>query len=372
MKSRTRFVLLASVLVSITAGVMVSSALGAAADDTKAEAASVLVETKSVQQGEIADRLIAYGSAVPAINASMSMSVQAEGRVMRILATPGEAVHTGQTLLEFHLSAAASSTYSQAVSALKLAREEQIRTVRLLEQQLATREQKALADKAASDAQNALDALEHETGGKPQQTLTAPFDGVVATIPVAQGDRIAAGATLLTLTRTNGLVVTVGIEPSERGRLKLGQDVEVESLGDAAVKHMGKLARIDRSLNPKTRLVDADIAIADEMLQGEAFRAGIEVGKLQGWLVPRDAVLDDDEGAYLFQVDGSKAVRVNVKRIGRDEETAVVDGPLDVRREVVLLGNYQLENGMAVRKTPAEKDKEDVAKDKKTPSEKKP
>jgi hypothetical protein len=50
-------------------------------------------------------------------------------------------------------------------------------------------------------------------------------------------------------------------------------------------------------------------------------------------------------------------VRVAVKRIGSDEETAVVEGPLDAKREVVVVGNYQLENGMAVRKDEAAKDK---------------
>lgn len=341
-----------------------------AQENAKAESASVLVETKPVQQGEIADRLIGYGSAVPAINGGMTLSVQAEGRVMRIAVTPGEAVHAGQTLLEFHLSEAASSTYSQAVSALKLAQEERTRIARLLDQQLATRDQKAQADKAASDAQAALAALEHETGGKPQQTLVAPFDGVVSTVPVAQGDRVAAGAPLVTITRSKGLVVTVGVEPSERGRLQLGQSVEVQSLGGGSETHAGKLVRVDRSLNPKTRLVDADVAVDDELLQGDAFRAGIEVGQLKGWLVARDAVLDDDEGAYLFQIDGKKAVRVTVKRIGSDEETAVVDGPLDAKREVVIVGNYQLENGMAVRK--ADDDKGDAAKDAKATGAKKP
>lgn len=339
-------------------------------EDSKAEAASVLVETQPAQRGEIADKVVAYGSAVPAINGGMTMSIPAEGRVTRIAVTPGEAVHAGQTLLEFHLSAAASSTYSQAVSALKLAQGERARITHLLEQQLATRDQKAQADKAASDAQAALAALERETGGKPQQTLVAPFDGVVSGVPVAQGDRVAAGAPLVAITRSKGLVVTVGVEPSERGRLAVGQSVQVESLSDAAQSHAGRLVRIDRSLNPKTRLVDADIAVDAELLQGDAFRADIEVGRLKGWLVPRDAVLDDDEGAYLFQTDGKKAFRIKVKRIGSDEEAAVVDGPLDANREVVVVGNYQLEDGMAVRKP--EIDKSDAAKAEKAPAKSAP
>jgi len=329
-----------------------------AAEEVKTEPSSVLVQTRPPQRGEIADTLTAYGSAVPAINGGMTLSVPAEGRVMRIAVTPGEAVHAGQTLLEFHLSAAATSTHAQAVSAFTLAREQQAHTARLLAEQLATRDQNTQADKAVSDAQAALDALEHETGGKLQQTLTSPFDGVVGTVPVAQGDRVAAGAPLVTLTRSGGLVVTVGIEPSQRQRLRVGQSVQVESLGDDPSVHAGTIVRIDHALNPKTRLIDADVAVADELLQGEAFRARINVGRLNGWLVPRDAMLDDEDGAYVFQVAKGKAIRVNVKRIGSDAQAAVIDGPLDAQHALVVQGNYQLENGMSVREQPAPVGKE--------------
>ena len=339
-------------IAAIAAGLFVSIVAPGAEEEPKG---SVLVETKPIEQGSIADTLTAYGTATPAINASMTLSVQAEGRVTRIAVTPGEAVHTGQVLLEFRVSAAASSTYAQAVSALKLAQEERTRMSRLLEQQLATRDQKAQADKAATDAQSALDALQHETGGKPQQTLVAPFDGVVSTVPVAQGDRVAAGAALVTVTRANGLVVTVGIEPADSRRVKLGQVAHIKSLSasDDEPAIDGTVARIDKSLNPKTRLVDADIAVGDELILGEAFSAQIDVGEFKGWLVPRDAVLDDDDGAYIFQIAAQKAKRVNVKRIGSDDDTAVVDGPVNARLNVVVLGNYQLEDGAAVRILPS-------------------
>jgi hypothetical protein len=73
----------------------------------------------------------------------MTVSVQIDGRVLQLFVTPGEAVHAGQRLLDFEISAAARSNYEQALSALKLARDEQTRTARLLSQQLATRDQLA-------------------------------------------------------------------------------------------------------------------------------------------------------------------------------------------------------------------------------------
>ena len=321
----------------------------AAAADTP----SVLVQVQAPQRGALPDSITAYGSATPAINGGMTLSVQAEGRVMRIAVNPGEAVHAGQTLLEFHLSAAATSTYEQAVTALALAQQEQARTRRLLAQQLATKDQQAQADKAVSDAQAALTALEQESGGKPRQIIAAPFDGVVGAIPVAQGDRVQPGSALVTVTRSGGLVVSVGVEPAQRGRLRLGQPVKLQPLLDGEAAIQGRLARIDHVLNPKTRLIDADVAVdadnSGELLQGAAFRASIQAGELKGWLVPRDAVLGDEQGDYLFQVADGKAVRVAVRRLGGDDERSVVDGPLDPQRPLVTLGNYQLGDGAAVR-----------------------
>lgn len=331
------------------AGTLLVISAMAAEDDKAAKESTVLVEGSAPHRGSIADTIAAYGTAVQATNGGMTLSMPAEGRVMRILVTAGESVHAGQSLLEFHLSASASSAQAQAISTLRLAREEQKRINRLLEQQLATRDQKGQADKAASDAQATLDALERETGGKAQQSLQAPFNGVIASIPVAQGDRVAAGATLATITRSKGLVVTVGVEPSELKRVAVDQPVEVEPMsGGEAIK--GRIARIDRSLNPKTRLVDADIAVEEDLLQGDAFRAKIEVGEFKGWLVPRDSVLDDDEGTYLFQIVGGKAKRLKVSRVGSNDETSVVTGALDPKLDVVSSGNYQLEDGMSVRK----------------------
>jgi membrane fusion protein, multidrug efflux system len=334
---------------AILAAALLSFSIAAAADEAPDASGSVLVQTQAPRRGSLPDAVVAYGSAVPALNGAMTLSVQAEGRVARILATPGEAVRAGQALLEFHLSAAATSIYEQAQSALKLAQQEQARTARLLAQQLATRDQQAQADKAVSDAQAALTALEQEHGGAPQQLIAAPFDGVVDAIPVTQGERVAPGAPLATVTRSGGLVVTVGVEPAQRGRLKLGQAVRLEPLAADEPALDGKVVRIDRVLNPRTRLIDVDVAAGGELLEGQAYRASIITGALQGWLVPRDAVLADEQGEALYQVAGGKARRVAVRRLGGDEQSSVVDGPLDPQQPLVTAGNYQLSDGAAVR-----------------------
>jgi membrane fusion protein (multidrug efflux system) len=323
------------------------AAMPALADDPP----SVAVQTEKLRVGVVPDLLVAYGSAAPALDGSMTLSFQQDGRVLAIHVTPGEAVHSGDRLLEFGASAAAVSAYQQAVSGLTAARQQRNHAAQLLGQQLATRDQLAQTDKAVADAQATLDALQREGSDRPLQTLTAPFDGIIATIPAAQGDRVQPGATVMTITRLDGLVVTVGIEPGARTRVRPEEAVRLTPLSEGPPLE-GHIVRVDGTLNPKTRLLDADVAVPPgSVMSGTAYQADITVGEIKGWIVPHDAVLTDAKSAYLFQVAGSTATRVDVKVAGTAGADDIVQGALDPQRPIVVQGNYQLSDNASVRMT---------------------
>jgi hypothetical protein len=77
--------------------------------------------------------------------------------------------------------------------------------------------------------------------------------------------------------------------------------------------------------------------------------AAITLGAGDAWSVPRQAVLSDEQGSYLFQVAGGHAHRVAVKVLGETAQTYGVDGRIDPALPVVVLGNYELRDGMPVR-----------------------
>jgi membrane fusion protein (multidrug efflux system) len=310
---------------------------------------SVAVETTPARQGSLPELLTAYGAAAPALDGGMTLSFQQDGRVLAIAVTPGETVRAGDRLLDFGASASAISTYQQAVTSLAAAQQQRAHAAQLFKQQLATRDQLAQAEKAVADAQATLDALRREGADKASQTLDAPFDGIIATIPVGQGDRVQPGATLMTITRLDGLVVTVGIEPAERARVHPGARVHLISL-PAGVELDGRVLRVDGTLNPKTRLLDTDVSVPPgSVISGEAFRVAINIGQVQGWIVPHDAVLNDTKGSYVFQVAGGTAARVDVTVTGSAGADDVVRGTLDPQRPIVVQGNYQLSDNAAVR-----------------------
>jgi multidrug efflux pump subunit AcrA (membrane-fusion protein) len=80
---------------------------------------SVEVRTEAPRAGTVPQLITVYGTAAPAFDGGMTLSLQQEGRVLAIAVTPGERVSAGERLVDFASSSAAIVTYQQAVSALE-------------------------------------------------------------------------------------------------------------------------------------------------------------------------------------------------------------------------------------------------------------
>ena len=316
-------------------------------------APSVLVTTLRPVFGTLPDRIEAYGTAVPAADATETLSVLQEGRVRRILHAPGEAVQKGAPILEWEASALARQGWAQARTALSLAQQQRAHAALLLERHLGTRDQLDQADKALADAQATVDALRRDGADQMVQSVVAPFDGTVVGIPVAQGDRVAAGTPLATLARRDGIVVTVGVEPDRLAALHPGQPAIVQPSRGGPVRPATVL-RVDAALDPRSRLVDVDLAVlAGQVLSGSDMRSEITVGTLSGWLVPHEAVLEDAGGAFLYQAMAGRAVRVEVEVRASGGDTDLVNGPLAASEPIVRTGASQLGDGTALREAAA-------------------
>ena len=311
----------------------------------------VLVTTQTPRQGELPRWLTAYGTATPAQNGAVTLSVNQPGQVVRIAATVGSAVRAGQPIITFAVAPTARSAYEQAVTALAAAQKQRATTAQLLPQQLATRDQLVQAEKAVSDAQTALTALRMEGAASGVQTLSAPFAGVVTAIPVAQGDRTQAGAALATVARAGAIVVTVGVGPDRAGEVRPSEPAQIHPLDGGAVIP-GRVVRVDRIVNPQTKLVDVDIAYSGgALLSGAAAQVDVGVGTVPGWVVPHRAVVVGNGRAAVFQVVKGKAhaVPVTVSLPGSDAD--VVVGQLDPNARLIVDGAYQVTDGVLVRQT---------------------
>ena len=315
-----------------------------------ADAPSVQVQTVPLAQQTLTETVSGYGVVSPDTGSLQSVSLPRAGQILALRVSAGQVVKKGASLLVFGTGSDAALLYQQALTAVRFARSEVARVTQLVSQQLATQSQLAAAKKTQADAAAALQAQQKIGADQAMQTVIAPFDAVVVALLAAQGDRLAAGAPLLQLARAGGQRVLLGVEPEDATRVRPGMAVRVASVfaGNRAVT--GRVAQVFGMVNPQTQFVDVLVTLpGGGLLANTRVRADIDVGQSRAWVVPRSAVLRDAQGAYLFQVQAGKAKRIAVVTGLEQHGVVAVHGSGLLQAPVVSLGNYELQDGMAVR-----------------------
>lgn len=339
---------------SLVVAVSVCLPVAAQQASTTPIAPSVLVQTQPLVRQKLGTSLIGYGVVAAAASQVQTLSVPSASRVRRILVSPGQTVKRGTLLAEVMLDPSAMAATEQARASVGYAQAELRRVEGLLADQLATRTQLAAARKALTDAELAL-RTQLRLAGSPAQRISAPFDGIVVALNAAPGDPVAANAAVLQMARGDGGRVNLGIEPEDSRRIVPGMGAQVRSVFGNDPPVDARVTQVLGMINPQTQLVDVVVAMpataTARLLPGMRVRGDIQVQTFEGYAVPRQAVLRDAQGWHVFQVVGGKAKRVAVKPGIEALGQVAIDGPLDAAAQVVVLGNYELAEGTAVRET---------------------
>ena len=314
---------------------------------------TVAVTTAKPQQRSFTDSIEAYGVAQGDPRHARSVSLAQAGQVVAVSVVVGQSVHTGEALMKLATDPLARTAFLQAQNALKLARSELERVTRLAAQHLATQSQLATARKALADAETALAAQRQLGGAEAIQTVTASADGVVTAVQATLGDRVPANAPLLTFAPTSALIAQLGVQYDQAAQLKPGMPVTLRAVYGKLDPAEGQVSMLGRAVDPQSHLVPLQVsvpaAMAAQMVAGAALEAQIHTVSYTAWAVPRAAVLRDEQGHYLFQLDHGKAHRVDVKVRSPAGDTIGVDGPINANLPVIVMGAYELSDGMPVR-----------------------
>jgi RND family efflux transporter MFP subunit len=340
-------------------GVHAADAASASAGDDAADQAVVSVQTVRVQRAVIAQPVRAYGIVAASASNLTTVNLPYLARIVQMRVQAGQSVTRGAPLFVVQADPAAVLAATQAKSAVTLAQGELARTQSLYDKGLATQSQLATARKAAEDAQQAL-AAQSQTGvASGNKIVAAPIDGVVLQITAAQGDQVQPGAAILQLTGGNGkdarANVMLGVEPSDVPAIHAGDTVTLHGLSTSLAKAAadGHVVLVGASIDQQSQLVNvgANVPLGQSaFIPGTRVSADIATRSGTHWVVPRAAVLKDDKGAYVFQITPqNKARRVAVVTQVENGERYGVDGPIDAAEGLVVSGNYELKDGMAVR-----------------------
>lgn len=336
-----------SVLFACIAACLIPAFLMAAAPAENTP--SVLVQTTRIEKGSLPKTVAAYGTVEANPSAQKSIMSPLSAIVDALYVRLGDEVPKGAPLVRLSPNPQTGAAYAQAASALQAANASVRHTQQLFDEKLATNQQLADAKNAQSAARAALMALQAQ-GASGSNVIRAPFQAIVTSLSTNAGSLVPQGGPLLSLARPSGLVLRVGVVPSQAIGIKPGDKTEVTAVGEGRTL-TGQVISGGSIVDTGTGLVPVTISLPPGyLLPGETAQATITTGTVRGYVVPHDAVLADDKGnPYVVQAVHMVARIVHVRVLDTNGNRDTVDGKLDASAPLVLAGSYQLQDGMRVR-----------------------
>ena len=344
-----------AILLMFVAPAVVALAACAKGDEDKEPTPVALVTTQPAATAPVGESVTAYGAAEFSPNGERSLVAPVEAVVSEILAPAGTRVAAGQPVVKLQASPTSQIDLIKARADADAAAKAYARAQRLRGAGLASdgdvEAAKAAADAAVANAKS-LSARSSEG-----LVLRAPVAGVVEQLALAPGDQAAQGALVAKIGALGALRVRLGLEPRAAAEIRPGAQAALSALsGEAQVA--AKVASVDPRLDPQTRQAAAYVvAPAGAFAPGEPLKGVIALGPAAAaTVIPRAAVLYDQEQPYVFVVQKSAAHRRDVKLGPESGEAVAVAEGLKVGERIVVEGASALDEGMAVREgkaTPA-------------------
>jgi membrane fusion protein (multidrug efflux system) len=310
------------------------------------------VKVTPINQGTVTEEITVYGTIVPAAGAVQTVSVPFESRVRRILVTEAQKVSGGDALLEIEPSPDAKLQAEQARNDYDSAKKALAYVQQRFDLKLGTNDQLLQAEQALEQSQAKLESLRRR-GINGIRSIRADAAGLISKVSTQEGAIVPAGNSMIEMIAQNRLEVRLGVEPEDIDKVKLGQPVSLTRVNIPASKEFtGRVSKISRAANATTRLVEVFVNLppSSRLLLGEYILGKITVASAQGLIVPRSALLPQEDHYVLFTIKDGRAQK-HIVRAGLQNERnvqVIAEGlyPGDL---VVTQGNYELEQGMAVK-----------------------
>ncbi len=287
------------------------------------------------------------------------------GRVVRVMASPGEYVKQSAPLLRIEASefVQAQSDLINAAATLKLARINEERKHAAYDSKGGSLQdwQQAqvdltAAENAATSAKNRLRilgktdeeiaSLESSRKADASTYVVAPIGGVITDRQVGPGQYIQAGAStpVFSIGDLSTVWLVAAVPETEVAFIEPGQTVEVRVLALPGRVFEAKLTAIGAQVDPVTRRVPvrATIANPDGKLKPQMFASFsiITSGESAAPAVPEDAIVREGDQARVWVVGQNNALALRLIRTGRSNDGMVeVLNGLNVGERVVTRGS---------------------------------
>lgn len=308
----------------------------------------------------IAEVVEGHGVIEPVPQGDVDIATATAARIEEILVKPGDAVQKDRLLVRLQRDRSTDMAVEKARISLEQARLDLDRSQRLFDSGIIPRiqlEQTQTAYKLAeADCELQTRSLKYAVSNS---EIRAPIQGLVSSINGVVGQIADPSQEILRLVNTGEMAARIGVEIEDLAKIRQGQParIAIPNLpGDESFR--GEVVKFNREVDPATQLIHIWVHLDNQeglLLPGMFAEAQVAVKTApQALVVPRAAVLRDEEGAYVFVVEGGTAHKLPVKTGIQTEAMVQILEGVQRGQSVVCEGNYELEDNMPVDIQPGE------------------
>ena len=308
--------------------------------------ASIPVEVKTVDRGNIAATLLTYTS----LEAERHVDVvsRTQGLVKTILVEEGDRVTEGQPLAQLDTDALELTLREREVNMNSLESNYK-RSQELVEQELLSSQEfeqtKFQFEAAATQYESAKLQLAYAT-------IRSPFSGIITERLVEVGNLVNANDVVFRTADLDPLLARIHVPEKDIAQVRPGQSVRINVEGSDQT-HTGRVSLISPIVDPESGTVKVTVEIRDRsgrlrpgMFSTVNLVIAIQENVLQ---VEKKALVAEAEGSYafLFQ-DGTAEKRLLEIGIAEGDYVEVLSGLSD-GDSIITVGQEGLRNGAPVR-----------------------
>ncbi len=340
-----RFLLAAAVVV--TAGCGSSASVEQPPKKGSAELPSVNVSVVELKPTELTERVVLAGRVEPWVE--VQVATELGGTVEEVGFEKGRVVRKGRVLARIGSDLRAAQLEG-AEAQLLAAEAHYEKTSKLLERQAVPRQELVAATSRYKMAQasklQAKILLE-------RSVIKAPITGVAVDRHIEPGEVLPPGAPITTLHQLNRLKVVVGIPENDISFFGVGGEATIGIDAYPARDFEGRIHFLGPAASGKNRTFPAEIEITNaekELRPGMMGRVSLVKERYPDALVvPRDALLERDEGSVAFVLEEDRA-RVKPVVLGPSEaDHVVVKEGLAAGDWLIVTGQRGLVDGQPVK-----------------------
>lgn len=281
-------------------------------------------------------------------NEQIDIRSEVSGIVESINFKEGSQVSEGQILFKVN-DIELQAQLSKALTAKKLASENERRAKLLLEKQAISQEE---YDIASADYQSANAESELISAQLSKTNVRAPFSGTIGLRSISKGTYVTPTTVVAKLVNTDKLKITFSVPEKYASQIQVGTEMTFTT-SDSKENHKATIYAIDPEVDIATRTLRVR-AITDNkdhsLYPGAYTNVNLPLETAEdAILVPTESLIPVQNGKRIYIVENGKAKEIDVEIGSRTGSSVRVISGLKTGDTIITYGVMALQNGMPIR-----------------------